>query len=82
MTTATKETNYPICGIGYALSLTKFSDYPGTELGEATTVSNFLSFVLATSTDGGQELIETHDYEPLTAALDKESLKGAKGIGF
>jgi ABC-type phosphate transport system substrate-binding protein len=83
VTTATKETHYPACGIGYALTLKGYSDYPATESGEATTVENFAAFVLATSSGGGQTLIASgHDYEPLTTALDKEALKGAAQTVF
>lgn len=82
VTTATKETNYPICGIGYLLTLKGYADYPSTELTEATTVENFATFVVTATTGGGQEEIENHDYEPLTASLDKEALKGAKETTF
>ena len=82
VTTATKEKNYPLCGIAYELSLTKFSAYPLTTSGEELTVSNFLDFLLNTKTGGGQLLIEGHDYEALPKALDKESLNGVKLIGF
>jgi ABC-type phosphate transport system substrate-binding protein len=80
VTTATKETNYPICGIIYGLALDGYADYPGTEPAEATTVNNFFLFALSTTAEGGQSLILNHDYEPLTTPLDKEATTGAKAI--
>lgn len=82
VTTATKEKNYPLCGIAYDLALSSYSAYPGTSKGEAQTVQDFFKFVLSTGVDGGQTLIEGHDYEPLTKKLDKEALKGAALIKY
>lgn len=82
VTTATKEKNYPLCGIAYELSFTTFSAYPLTTSAEELTVRNFLSFLLETKTGGGQQLIEDHDYEALPKALDKESIGGVDLIGF
>jgi ABC-type phosphate transport system substrate-binding protein len=80
VTSAVKETNYPLCGLSYDLAVVNYAKYGGTDA-EATTASNFLSFVLSTGTGGGQELIgKEHDYEPLTAPLDKEALKGLKEV--
>lgn len=81
VTTATKEKNYPLCGIAYELSLTKFSAYPGTTLQEELTDANFLSFLLETKAGGGQALIADHDYEALPKSLDKEAINGVKLIG-
>ncbi len=82
VTTATKETNYPLCGIAYQLALTKYSAYPGTSSAEELTVNNFLSFALEKKAAGGQLLLEQHDYEALPSSLDSESTKGVKLIGF
>lgn len=80
VTTATKEKHYPLCGIAYELSLTKFSAYPGTSAAEEITDENFLSFLL-NAKGGGQTLIANHDYEALPKALDAESLAGVGLIG-
>jgi len=82
VTSETKQKNYTLCGIAYELALTKFSAYPGTTEGEEITDSNFLDFLLAAKTGGGQLLIEKHDYEALPKKLDKESAAGAALIGF
>jgi ABC-type phosphate transport system substrate-binding protein len=82
VTTATKETNYPLCGLSYDLTFTAYSDYTGTTKEEATTANNFVTFILSTAAEGGQALIVNHDYEPLTSPLDKEAAKGAKATGF
>jgi hypothetical protein len=82
VTTSTKEANYPICGFGYLLALSKYSAYPGTTEGEATTVKNFLGFVLSTGAQGGQSLLVNHDYEPLPTKVLKEAQKGAAAIVF
>jgi len=81
VTTATKEKNYPICGLTYELALSDYQAYPlGTE-SEATTVNNYLLFQLNTEANGGQAEIPNHDYEPLPAKLIKEATAGAKLVG-
>jgi len=83
VTTETKQKNYPLCGIAYELSLTKYSAYPGTSAEEEQTVHDSLGFNLATKTGGGQTLLnEAHDYEELPKTLDTESVKGVKLVGF
>ncbi len=82
VTTETKQKNYPLCGIAYQLALTKYSAYPATTDAEELTVSNFLGFALETKTGGGQLLIEDNDYEALPKKLVKESVDGAKLVGF
>lgn len=80
VTTRTTETNYPLCGLTYDLSFHEYSQYPGTSLGQATTVNNFLLFALATG--GGQELIKKHDYMPLPASIQAEAKIGAERTKF
>jgi ABC-type phosphate transport system substrate-binding protein len=90
VTTKTSEPKYTICGLTYDLALSSYSDYAGTSEGEATTVENFLSYVLDTSAagKGGQSVIKNHDYEPLTGTVLKEAQagvrgkKGKGGVGF
>jgi ABC-type phosphate transport system substrate-binding protein len=82
VTTATKEKNYPICGLTYDMVLSKYSAYPGTSEGEVTTASNFLDFVLETEAGGGQQLLVNHDYEPLPPKLLKEARKGVALAAF
>lgn len=80
VTTATKEKKYPLCGIAYELSFTKFSAYPGTSAAEEITDENFLSFLL-NAKGGGETLIADHDYEALPKALDAEANAGVGLIG-
>jgi ABC-type phosphate transport system substrate-binding protein len=81
VTTATKEKNYPLCGITYELALSDYQAYPSGTEPEAITVNNYLLFELNTETGGGQALILGHDYEPLPAKLVKEAAKGAALVG-
>lgn len=74
---------YLLCGLTYDLAFNKYSDYPGTSFGEATTVSNFLQFVLQTTSEGGGELIKDHDYLALSAGLVlTEAQRGAAEIAY
>jgi hypothetical protein len=82
VTTATKEKNYPLCGIAYDLALSSYSAYPGTTSGEAQTVADFFKFVLSTGVGGGQTVLAGNDYEPLPSKLDKEALTGAALIKY
>jgi ABC-type phosphate transport system substrate-binding protein len=90
VTTRVTETNYTICGLTFDLAFTGYGDYPGTSLEEATTVNNYLQFVLDTvketaefpKRNGGQALIKLHDYEPLVGTVLKEAQKGATLIAF
>jgi ABC-type phosphate transport system substrate-binding protein len=85
VTTATKEKNYPLCGIGYAITLNKYSAFPGTSAAEVQSVADYFHYVLSTAAEGGQTLLEALDYEALPKALDSESVKGiegATGINF
>lgn len=87
VTTSTTESKYTICGLSYDLAFTKYSQYPKTSLEEATTVENFLSFVVDTNKEkegnkanGGQTLIKTHDYEPLVGKVLTEAQTGVRGV--
>jgi len=87
VTTRTAEKHYTICGLSYDLAFTKYSQYPGTNVKEATTVENFLSFVVDTSkkkegnkNNGGQTLIKNHDYEPLVGKVLTEAQSGVRGV--
>jgi ABC-type phosphate transport system substrate-binding protein len=87
VTTKTKEKNYTLCGLTYALAFTEYSKYPGTSLEEATTVQNFLRFVVGTSTtkgaEGGQALINKHDYLALpSGAVLTDTLNGVENIKY
>lgn len=81
---------YAICGLTYALAprlykpwLTKFN--AGETLTEAqkvaTTVSNYLVWVLNEKTEGGGAEVEGHDYEPLPKKVQKIAEAGALEIG-
>jgi ABC-type phosphate transport system substrate-binding protein len=89
VTTKTSEPKYTICGLTFDLALTSYGKFPGASLEEATTVNNYLQYVLATTKEkegnkdnGGQSLIKGHDYEPLTGTVLKEAQKGAALVGF
>lgn len=84
-----KELNYPFCGFTYDLALTKYSGFKGATEGEATTVGDYLEWVLNSAAEGGQTLIgEETDYlgVPNTGLKGKKVLEiaqaGAKKIGF
>jgi ABC-type phosphate transport system substrate-binding protein len=74
VTTATKEKNFPICGILYILALSKYSAYGSTTSGEAQTVSDYVKFTLSSGAGGGQTVLANQDYEPLPAKLLKEAV--------
>jgi ABC-type phosphate transport system substrate-binding protein len=82
VTTRTSEPKYTICGLSFDLAFTKYSQYPGTSKEEATTVENYLSYVLDTNgtTEGGQHAIKKHDYEPLVGLVLKEAQTGVRGV--
>ncbi|HEY4428638.1 MAG TPA: substrate-binding domain-containing protein [Solirubrobacteraceae bacterium] len=90
VTTKTVEPKYTICGLTFDLAfIGGYSDYTGTSLEEATTVNNFLQFVLdpvsekeANKKAGGQFLIKNHDYEPLVGTVLKEAQQGAAKISY
>jgi ABC-type phosphate transport system substrate-binding protein len=87
VTTKVSEKNYTLCGLTYALAFTEYSKYAGTTLQEATTVNSFVNFVLATNAtkgdEGGQKLINNHDYLGLpSGAVLTDATKGAANIKF
>jgi ABC-type phosphate transport system substrate-binding protein len=82
VTTATKEKHYPLCGITYDMTFSKYSAYPGTTEGEEITAKQFLAFVLEAGSEGGQKLILNNDYEPLPAKVLKEAKAGAALTAF
>ncbi|HTQ68965.1 MAG TPA: substrate-binding domain-containing protein [Solirubrobacteraceae bacterium] len=81
---------YPICGLTYDLAFRLYSTPlvslvpPITEEETkkiATTVSDYLKFVLDTHTGGGGEEIKGIDYEPLPKKALKVAVAGAAEIG-
>jgi ABC-type phosphate transport system substrate-binding protein len=68
---------YPLCGLSYDLTLTKYSQYPGTSEPEATTVNNFLRFALSESVGGGEEGTRT-----LPLPLLEVARRGAERIQY
>ncbi len=83
VTTRTTEKKYPLCSIVVELALSSYSAYPGTSEEEATTVSNFFSWVTNAKGGGGQKDIEGHDYLALPKGkVLEEAQKGAALIGF
>jgi ABC-type phosphate transport system substrate-binding protein len=83
VTTKPTQKNYVLCGLTYTLAFTKYSKYVGTTQNEATTVNNFVNFILGTGSEGGQKLIEKHDYLALPeGAVLTEAIKGAENTRF
>jgi ABC-type phosphate transport system substrate-binding protein len=83
VTTRTTEKAYPLCSIIVELAFTKYSAFPGTTQEEATSVANFLSFVTNSKGNGGQKLVEGHDYLALPKGkVLTEAQQGAAAIGF
>lgn len=80
VTTKTAEPNYTLCGLTYDLTFHEYSLYPGTTLAEATSVNNALRYFL--SGEGGQGLINKHDYLALPAGLHLEAREGAEKTKF
>lgn len=80
VTTKVVEPKYTICGLTFDTALVGYSDFSGTESGEAITVENYLRYV--TDAAGGQKAIKVHDYLGLTGTLLKEAQKGATEIVF
>lgn len=82
VTTRTTEKKYTLCSIIVELAFTQYSLLPGTSLEEATTVNNFLKFATDSKANGGQKLIENHDFLSLPkGAVLTEAQKGAALIG-
>jgi ABC-type phosphate transport system substrate-binding protein len=81
VTSALTSKTYSLCGFTYVLALSHYSDYLGTALTEATTVNNFLNFVLEAA--GGQKNIgENRDYLalPTKGEVITEARDGAAEI--
>ncbi len=83
VTTRTTQKKYTLCSIVVELAFASYSSFPGTSLEEATTVGNFFRFVTDSKANGGQKLIEGHDYLALPkGAVLNEAQKGSEKIGF
>jgi ABC-type phosphate transport system substrate-binding protein len=83
VTTRTTQKKYTICGLTYDLAFTSFSSYPGTSVEEATTVHDYLKFVVDSKGGGGQKIIANHDYLALPKGnVLTEAQKGAEKIAF
>jgi ABC-type phosphate transport system substrate-binding protein len=80
VTTKTAEPNYTLCGLTYDLAFHEYKLNTGMTLEQATSVNNFLLFILAGG--GGQELIKKHDYLALPPALHTEAVAGAEKAKF
>ena len=67
-------------------SYSTFGTLGETTLGEATTVSNFVNYVLNTegtgTSAGGQVVIKNHDYLPLSGVVLERAKEGAAEISF
>ncbi|HWX46313.1 MAG TPA: substrate-binding domain-containing protein [Solirubrobacteraceae bacterium] len=75
VTTKQFSKTYAICGLTYDLVLSNYKAYPGTTQGEATTVENYLAYMI--DTKGGQKEVVNNDYLALTSVIlakSKEAL--------
>jgi ABC-type phosphate transport system substrate-binding protein len=75
------EKDYSLCGMTYDLAFTSYSLLTGTSEAEATTVANYLKFVVGKSE--GQKLIANNDYLTLPKGeVITDAEGGAEKIGF
>jgi ABC-type phosphate transport system substrate-binding protein len=79
---------YPICGVTYVLAARQyfyFLEKYGVSEAEsekiATTVHDYLQWVVNTKTGGGGKLLKNSDYEALPKAVQAEAEFGAEEIG-
>jgi ABC-type phosphate transport system substrate-binding protein len=89
VTTKLTEPKYPICGFTYVITLNAYSAFtaPLPTLEEATTVHDYLQFVLNTEAtagkQGGQALIKNRDYLALPKGeVLTEAQNGANRVAF
>ena len=78
---------YNICGLTYALAVRQYnyfmSPFGVTEeasKNDATTVANYLKWVLSSKTEGGGLEIKNHDYEKLSGEVQEEAEDGVEEI--
>jgi hypothetical protein len=76
------EKEYSICGLTYDLALRQYKYYPGTTLGEANTVHDFLLWALNKASGGGGSVEKGTDYEVLSSSIIKKAEEGVEEIGF
>lgn len=81
VTTRPTQRKYTLCGLAWVLAFDAYSAFGGTTEGEATTVENFLSYVLETNKGqgGGQALLKGHDYMPISGKILSEAKLGVRG---
>jgi ABC-type phosphate transport system substrate-binding protein len=79
VTTELTSKTYSLCGLTYDLVLKNYEAYPGTTAGEATTVKEYMTYVI--NKKGGQSDIKDQDYSELPKELVAESEEGINEIG-
>ncbi len=79
---------YPICGLTYVLAARQYYYYLqpyGVSEAEsqkiATTVHDYLQWVVNAKSGGGGNILKNHDYEALTKTVQAEAEFGAEEIG-
>jgi ABC-type phosphate transport system substrate-binding protein len=89
VTAEKKQKNYSLCGFTYDLALSKYEGFKGATESEATTVGDFLEWVLNNEAEGGQTLIaEGTDYLGLPTSsepkknVQKIAQEGAAKVQF
>jgi ABC-type phosphate transport system substrate-binding protein len=81
VTTNTTQKSYALCGFIFVLAFKQYSAYAGTSVPEATTVNNYLRYIL--DKKGGQQSIAGHDYLALPKGkVLSEGISGAAAVGF
>ena len=78
MTTELVSKTYSLCGLTYNLVLRNYEAYAGGSVAEATTVVDFMNYVL--SKKGGQKEMKNKDYNELPKELVSLSAEGIATI--
>jgi ABC-type phosphate transport system substrate-binding protein len=81
VTTALKEKKYPLCGLTYVMGVDDYSTFTtAPSPAQVTAVHYFYEWIVSESFDGGQPLIQGHDYERLTKGIDTIAKAGAARV--
>jgi ABC-type phosphate transport system substrate-binding protein len=77
-----QKATYSICGLTYDLALRQYEYYPETSKEEATTVHDFLLWVVNSKAGGGGSLVLDSDYEKLPSAILEEDEDGLEELSW
>ncbi len=73
---------YSVCGLTYDLALRQYAYYPETSKAEATTVHDFLWWVVNSKAGGGVSLMLDSDYEKLPSPILTEDEHGLEELSW